>query len=187
MHRRVGRGRRSRCRGARARRPARDRARAGSGRSGAAVRAARDHRDAASLPRPSDDVVARSRGGDSRRVVRRRWNHRQLADVAPPARSIRHEWAKTSGLSLFADERFTRAMDAVCNRIGVGTGESPVNANNEALRRACTSLGWRWSHTPRNARGCDPTQCGWCVFGCRHGGKQVRRSPSSPTPSKRGT
>jgi len=85
---------------------------------------------------------------------------------------IRHEWASASGLSMFADERLTRAMDAVCDRIGVGTAESEINANNDALRRGCNSLGWRWSHTPRNARGCDPTQCGWCIFGCRHGGKQ---------------
>ena len=85
---------------------------------------------------------------------------------------IRHEWASASGLSLFADERFSRAMAAVCDRINVGTVESAINANNDALRRGCTSLGWRWVHTPRNARGCDPTQCGSCVFGCRHGGKQ---------------
>jgi choline dehydrogenase-like flavoprotein len=85
---------------------------------------------------------------------------------------IRYEWASASGLSMFADERFTQAMDAVCNRIGVSTGESEINANNDALRRGCNSLGWRWSHTPRNARGCDATQCGWCIFGCRHGGKQ---------------
>jgi choline dehydrogenase-like flavoprotein len=85
---------------------------------------------------------------------------------------IRYEWASISGLSLFADEPFTRAMDAVNARIGAGTAESVINANNDALRRGCNSLGWRWSHTPRNARGCDPTQCGWCVFGCRHGGKQ---------------
>jgi choline dehydrogenase-like flavoprotein len=86
--------------------------------------------------------------------------------------AIRHEWASTAGLSMFADERLTRAMDAVCDRIGVGTGESAINANNEALRRGCTSLGWRCTHTARNAKGCDPTQCGWCTFGCRHGGKQ---------------
>ncbi|HKN66665.1 MAG TPA: GMC family oxidoreductase [Gemmatimonadaceae bacterium] len=85
---------------------------------------------------------------------------------------IRHEWASAAGLSMFADERLARAMDAVCDRIGVGTGESAINANNEALRRGCTSLGWRWAHTARNAKGCDATQCGWCVFGCRHGGKQ---------------
>lgn len=86
---------------------------------------------------------------------------------------IRHEWASAAGLSLFADERLTRAMDAVCDRMGVGTAESTINANNDALRRGCTSLGWRWTQLPRNAKGCDPTQCGWCVFGCRHGGKQA--------------
>ena len=85
---------------------------------------------------------------------------------------IRHEFASVSGLSMFADERFTRAMDAVCDRIGVGTAESDINANNDALRRGCASLGWRCSQIPRNARGCDPTQCGWCLFGCRRGGKQ---------------
>lgn len=85
---------------------------------------------------------------------------------------IRREWASSAGLSMFADERLSGAMDAVCDRIGVGTGESTINANNEALKRGCTSLGWRWTHLPRNAKGCDPTQCGWCLFGCRHGGKQ---------------
>jgi choline dehydrogenase-like flavoprotein len=86
--------------------------------------------------------------------------------------AIRQEWASLSGLSLFTDEPFTRAMDSVCERSNVGTVESVINANNEALRRACTSLGWSWQHVPRNALGCDPTQCGSCVFGCRHGGKQ---------------
>jgi choline dehydrogenase-like flavoprotein len=86
--------------------------------------------------------------------------------------AIRHEWASVSGLSLFADEPFTRAAEAICDRLNVGTVESTINANNEALRRGCVSLGWSWRHVARNARGCDPTQCGACVHGCRHGGKQ---------------
>jgi len=85
---------------------------------------------------------------------------------------IRQEWASLSGLSVFTNERFGRAMDAVCDRMNVGTVESTINANNEALRRGCTSLGWSWRHLPRNAHGCDPTQCGSCIFGCRHGGRQ---------------
>jgi choline dehydrogenase-like flavoprotein len=86
--------------------------------------------------------------------------------------AIREEWAGVSGLPVFAEERFTRAQEAVCDRLNVGTVESAINANNDALRRGCTSLGWKWRHLPRNAHGCDPTQCGSCVFGCRHGGKQ---------------
>lgn len=85
---------------------------------------------------------------------------------------IRDEWASVSGLPFFADDRFTRAAEAVCERLNVSTAESEINANNEALRRGCVSLGWAWHHVARNARGCDPTQCGACVYGCRHGGKQ---------------
>lgn len=85
---------------------------------------------------------------------------------------IRHEWASASGLPLFADKPLTRAFDAVCERSHVGTAESEINANNQALRRGCRALGWSWLHVPRNARGCDPVQCGACVFGCRPGGKQ---------------
>ena len=86
--------------------------------------------------------------------------------------AIRDEWSAASGLPVFRSEEFTRAMDAICERLNVGTGESSVNGNNGALRRGCESLGWSWHHVPRNARGCDPAQCGACMFGCRHGGKQ---------------
>jgi choline dehydrogenase-like flavoprotein len=86
--------------------------------------------------------------------------------------AIRDEWAAVSGVAMFTDSRFTEALDAVCERLNVGTVESVINANNEALRRGCTALGWSWRHVPRNAHGCDPTQCGSCMYGCRHGGKQ---------------
>jgi choline dehydrogenase-like flavoprotein len=85
---------------------------------------------------------------------------------------IREEWASASGLGVFTSERFTRAMDSVCERLNIGTAESAINKNNGALRRGCESLGWEWRHVPRNSRGCDAAQCGACVYGCRHGGKQ---------------
>ncbi|HEX2722591.1 MAG TPA: GMC family oxidoreductase [Gemmatimonadaceae bacterium] len=82
------------------------------------------------------------------------------------------EWAQSSGCSHFAEDSFSRSLDAVCERLSVGVTESVANANNSVLREGCTSLGYDWSVIPRNARGCDITQCGNCVFGCRHGGKQ---------------
>ena len=85
---------------------------------------------------------------------------------------IRDEWADRSGVAWFADESFTRAFDAVSARLHVGIGESVRNANNTALQRGCDALGFRWLPIPRNARGCDLDQCGYCVFGCRVGGKQ---------------
>jgi choline dehydrogenase-like flavoprotein len=85
---------------------------------------------------------------------------------------IRDEWADRSGIRAFADDTFTRALDAVCSRIGVGTSESARNGNNAPLERGCAALRYRWSDIPRNSRGCDLTQCSYCMFGCRVGGKQ---------------
>jgi len=86
--------------------------------------------------------------------------------------SFRAEWAAFSGCRYFAAESFTRSYDAVAERLGVGTSESAVNANNDCLRRGCEKLGWRWLLIPRNARGCDTQECGQCVFGCHRGAKQ---------------
>ena len=36
---------------------------------------------------------------------------------------VREEWAKELGLPNFVSERYTAALDAVCQRIGVRTGE----------------------------------------------------------------
>ncbi len=86
---------------------------------------------------------------------------------------VRAEWAASSGCGHFEGDSFTRSLDAVCNRLAVSTGESAVNANNAVLRDGCARLGYDWSRIPRNSSGCDLTQCGNCVYGCRHGGKQT--------------
>jgi choline dehydrogenase-like flavoprotein len=86
--------------------------------------------------------------------------------------NVRDEWTAQSGLRLFSDDAFTRAFDAVEQRLAVGTSESVRNNNNALLERGSRKLGYRWSDIPRNSRHCDQSQCGFCVFGCRVGGKQ---------------
>ncbi|MGH7678701.1 MAG: GMC family oxidoreductase N-terminal domain-containing protein [Gemmatimonadaceae bacterium] len=85
---------------------------------------------------------------------------------------VRDEWTARSGIRLFSEEAFGRAFDSVERRLSVGTSESVPNANNAPLQRACEALGYHWSAIPRNSHHCDLAQCGFCVFGCRHGGKQ---------------
>jgi choline dehydrogenase-like flavoprotein len=85
---------------------------------------------------------------------------------------VRAEWAECSGVEAFTNGGFEGALDRVASRVHVGTGESLRNANNAPLERGCAALGYRWQDIPRNARGCDFEQCGFCVFGCRVGGKQ---------------
>jgi choline dehydrogenase-like flavoprotein len=85
---------------------------------------------------------------------------------------VRAEWAERSGCRHFTQESFTRSLAAVMARLHAGTAESVVNPNNAKLRDGCAALGHHWTLLARNARGCDPEQCGYCTFGCRLGAKQ---------------
>ncbi|HJQ12635.1 MAG TPA: GMC family oxidoreductase [Gemmatimonadaceae bacterium] len=86
--------------------------------------------------------------------------------------AVREEWAEISGCSFFEQEVFTECLDAVWRRIGASTDESEMNENNAAICRGAQTLDYRWNTIARNALGCDLSQCGNCMFGCRVGGKQ---------------
>ena len=90
----------------------------------------------------------------------------------PLPEDVREEWASISGCRHFVEADFNHSFDEVMSRLHVGTDESIINPNNDALRRGCEALGYNWTLIARNAHNCDPLQCGSCVFGCRHGGKQ---------------
>src|SRR5207237_4298900 len=77
-----------------------------------------------------------------------------------------------SGCSLSAGNSFMDGLVASWLRIGASTDESEINECNSAICRGAQSLGYRWSVIARNSLGCNPAQCGNCMFGCRVGGKQ---------------
>ena len=85
---------------------------------------------------------------------------------------VRDEWSDRSGSELFRSDEFSRALDDVSARIAASTDESEINGNNACLERGCTALGYDHARIARNARGCDTSQCGYCTFGCRLGGKR---------------
>lgn len=87
--------------------------------------------------------------------------------------AILEEWAVSSGCRHFSDDSFAKSLDNVWGRLAVSRAESQLNPNNAVLERGCESLGYRSSRIPRNSLGCDLSQCGNCVYGCRHGGKQT--------------
>jgi long-chain-alcohol oxidase len=82
--------------------------------------------------------------------------------------SIRSEWSGP-----FVGDDFDPALDAVCERLGVGTDENRPSARDETLGRGLRALGWHVGVMPRNVRGCDQGRvCGYCGFGCPLGAKQ---------------
>jgi long-chain-alcohol oxidase len=80
---------------------------------------------------------------------------------------VRAEWG-----GHFPGEAFTRSLDAVCERLGVNTDNNELSRREEIFGRGLERLGWHCDRMPRDVLGCDPRECGWCGFGCRHGAKQ---------------
>ncbi|KAJ3352101.1 hypothetical protein GGF32_003903 [Allomyces javanicus] len=84
---------------------------------------------------------------------------------------LRREWAKAYGLSWFESQGFQDAVDAVCDRIGVGTDAIEHNRVNGVLIDGCTKLGMHVADIPQNTRNVEH-QCGACCFGCNRAIKQ---------------
>jgi choline dehydrogenase-like flavoprotein len=81
---------------------------------------------------------------------------------------VRAEWG-----GVFATDAFTGALDAVCERLSVTTGESRPSRREEVVKDGLERLGWHVAPMPRNVRGCDEgTVCGYCGYGCPLGAKQ---------------
>ncbi|XP_010274420.2 PREDICTED: long-chain-alcohol oxidase FAO4A-like isoform X2 [Nelumbo nucifera] len=83
---------------------------------------------------------------------------------------VMEEWCYSHKLELFDRKPYNRAMDVVCNRMGVQVDTREESFNNAVLRRGCLELGYPVSRVSQNA----PMDhyCGWCGFGCKDGKKQ---------------
>jgi len=85
----------------------------------------------------------------------------------------REEWARLSGLGLFTSARFEESFRRVAERVGVTTDYSDPATRDQLLEKGCRALGWHVDVIPRNvgARCKQGAECGYCGYGCRHGGK----------------
>jgi len=96
------------------------------------------------------------------------WN----TSLRPPL-ALRDRWEHEFGLDGLASDGFERSVNAVCERLSVGTRETTVNGQNAALLRGAQALGYRSELIARNVSGCGGgDECGYCTFGCRRGAKQ---------------
>jgi long-chain-alcohol oxidase len=85
---------------------------------------------------------------------------------------VRSEWA-SHGVPAFSSDEYTRALDAVCERLGVNQEHNSPARREQILQRGLKELGWHVDSMPRNVRGCDQGEnCGYCGYGCRIGAKQ---------------
>ncbi|CAM9167945.1 unnamed protein product [Laminaria digitata] len=99
-------------------------------------------------------------------------------------RHVRLEWARKLGLKSFElGGPYDKALDAVCERLGVNTEHSHraqgcptpsaslrVNQHQSSLWNGAAASGLVPRPVPRNAKGC--VDCGSCMHGCASGSKR---------------
>ncbi|KAL3157363.1 hypothetical protein ABBQ32_011841 [Trebouxia sp. C0010 RCD-2024] len=81
---------------------------------------------------------------------------------------VRREWSEEYGLPMFTSDRYTRAMDAVCKRLGVSE-EYKHGKQAQTMMDGLQAIGLKVANMPRN---CLSHDCGHCCFGCPTGDKQ---------------
>lgn len=84
---------------------------------------------------------------------------------------VRHEWSHKFGLKHFTSAEYQRDLDAVCDRMGVGTAAIEHNKTNQVLLEGARKLGWSAKPVPQNTGG-EAHNCGYCTLGCGSCGKK---------------
>ncbi|KAJ9629805.1 hypothetical protein H2203_002186 [Taxawa tesnikishii (nom. ined.)] len=85
---------------------------------------------------------------------------------------VRSQWAQSPhNLPYFTSAKFQADMDAVCERMGVGTASVVHNFSNSKLLEGARKLGMNAKTVPQNTGG-KAHNCGYCTLGCGSCGKK---------------
>ncbi|KAL8521486.1 hypothetical protein ACS0TY_011849 [Phlomoides rotata] len=91
------------------------------------------------------------------------------ASIRTPPHVVK-EWSQNHKLELFGSEKYQKALDIVCKKMGVQSEFEHEGFNNMILRKGCEELGYPVETIPRNAA--SDHDCGFCCLGCRDGKKK---------------
>lgn len=102
-----------------------------------------------------------------------------------PQGYVRREWSQKFGLSYFTSAAFQADLDAVCERMGVGSAAIEHNKTNQVLLEGARKLGFAAKVVPQNTGG-EAHNCGYCTYGCGSCGKKGPTESYLPDAAKAG-
>ncbi|KAL3818362.1 hypothetical protein ACJIZ3_004267 [Penstemon smallii] len=88
----------------------------------------------------------------------------------PTPQNVINEWSEGYKLELFSSKDYQKALQVVCEKMGVQKEFEREGFNNEIMRKGCENLGYHVENIPRNAS--SDHFCGWCGLGCKDGKKK---------------
>ena len=100
-----------------------------------------------------------------------------------PPRTLAH-WASKHGLKTVSEATLAPWFARMEERLSIGAWAVPPNENNDALRRGCEKLGYKWGLIRRNVKGC--ANLGYCGMGCPLNAKQSMLVTTIPGALDRG-
>ncbi|KAI3468504.1 hypothetical protein Pfo_025167 [Paulownia fortunei] len=91
------------------------------------------------------------------------------ASIRTPPHVIK-DWSENYKLEMFGSKLYEKALDVVCQKLGVQSEFEHEGFNNMILRKGCENLGYPVETIPRNAP--SDHYCGSCCLGCKDGKKK---------------
>ncbi|PKM21496.1 MAG: GMC family oxidoreductase, partial [Gammaproteobacteria bacterium HGW-Gammaproteobacteria-14] len=100
-----------------------------------------------------------------------------------PEQTLRY-WQDQFGVDGLSREALDPWFAMMEKRLNVSKWVMPPNANNNALKVGCETLGWSWGVIPRNVDGC--WNLGYCGTGCPTNAKQSMLVTTLPAAMEKG-
>ena len=94
-----------------------------------------------------------------------------------PPKKVREQWDKLAKIdNIFTSNEFSYSIQEVLSRINVNTNSNVIPLKEKKLKEGLESLNISTKSMPRNVKGCDGNECGFCGFGCINEAKQSTKN-----------
>ena len=94
-----------------------------------------------------------------------------------PPKKVREQWDKIAKIeNIFTSNEFSYSIQEVLSRINVNNNSNVIPLKEKKLKEGLESLNISTKSMPRNVKGCDGNDCGFCGFGCINETKQSTKN-----------